>query len=97
MDRQVQSGSDLKFKRIPSKRNQSDERGKQHIKQHNLAVQIKPPPTSRKSAQKPRNFDEKAHTSVEGGEVHVEDNTKRRARASPAVLHNLMKPVKETG
>ena len=38
MDRQVQSGSDVTFKRIPPKRNQSDEQGKQHIKQHNLAV-----------------------------------------------------------
>jgi hypothetical protein len=75
LDRQVQSGSDVTFKRIPPKRSQSDEQGKQNIKQHNL-------PMSRKSVQKPRDFDKRAHTSVEGGEVHVEDSTKRRARAS---------------
>jgi hypothetical protein len=66
MYRQVQSGSDLKFKPI----------------QHNLAGQIKSPPMSRKSVQKPRDFDERTHTSVEGAEVHVEDSTRRRAMAS---------------
>ncbi len=83
LERQVQSGSDLKFKRIPSKRNQSDEQGQKHIKQqHNFAVQSKSPPISRKSVQKPRDFDERAYTSVEGGEAHMEDSTKGRARAS---------------
>ena len=42
LDRQVQSGSDVTFKRIPPKRNQSDEQGKQHIKQHNLAASNEP-------------------------------------------------------
>jgi hypothetical protein len=96
LDRQVQSGSDLKFKRIPPKRSQSDEQGKQHIKQqHNLAVQIKSPPMSRKSVQKPRDFDERACTSVEGGEVHVENSTKRRARASMTSNANGLKDEAE--
>jgi hypothetical protein len=70
MDRQVRSGSDLKFKRIPPRRNQSDEhwQDKHHLNHHNLAVQIKSTPMSRNSG--------------EGAEVHVEDSTRRRARPS---------------
>ena len=69
-NRQVRSGSDLKFKRIPPRRNQSDEhwQDKHHLNQHNLAVQIKSTPMSRNSG--------------EGAEVHVEDSTRRRARPS---------------
>ena len=59
MNRQVCSVSDLKFKRIPPRRSQSDEQVKQNIKQHNLSlpVQIKSTPMIR--------------YSVESVEVHV--------------------------